>query len=328
MKTNINSLFNYEHRYTRPSLAGVTSKDLETIWSVYKKPENDTYFRKALNMLAFLDAEKLKKELHKAISNPKYSENRRIVAIGALNELADAKSEKYYLTALTARSVSEGEKLKLLQGLSRFGTKISLFEVQKMKRGKLLRQLAIFTELLISAREGIVHKLIIPLERSAEVDKNQRAVIKEVVLGKTITELDDNFGLQLASQGQEFICGRSKLTMLMEARFSMGKGTCAQLVGVISSQPLEGGSALTKMIVVLNQSEGGKRKILVFRKDGLLAYGGELLKDGSFELYCTKKFGSDLALLKGAYQDGKLNFSHFEVANTRASKQMATQAIV
>lgn len=320
-------LFNYEHRYTRSSLASVKSTELETIWSVYKKPENDMYYRKALNMLAFLDPDKLKKELHKAILNPKCSENRRIVTIGILNELADRKSEKYYMAALAAKGVSDGEKLKLLQGLSRFGTKLSLFEVQKMKRGKLLRQLASFTELLISAREGIAHKLKIPLEQSVAVDKNQRAVVKEIGPSQSTAELEDNFGLQLASQGQEFICGRSKLTMLMEAKFKMGSGKVPQVAGVISSQPLEGGSALSKMIVVLNQSEGGKRKILVYRKDGLLAYGGELLKDGSFELYCTKKFGSDLALLKGEYQNGILHFSHFEVANTRASKHMALDAI-
>lgn len=323
MKTEVNSLFNLEHRYTRASLSRLKSTDLKAIWTVYKETENDSYYRKSLNLLAFLDGETLKKELHKVISNPKYSENRRVVAIGVLNELADAKSEKYYIAALNTKGVSDGEKMKLLQGLSRFGTEASLFEVQKMKRGKVLRQLAIFTELMISARHGIKHKLKITVDRIPAVDNKQQVVVKKVEPSRTEVELDDKFGFNLSAKGQEFICGRSKLTMLMDKKFSMGKGTHAQLVGVIGSQPLEGGSALSKMIVVLDQKQGSQHSILVFRKDGLMAYGGELQEDGSFELHCTKKFGSDLALLKGKYQGGKLNFSHFEVAGTRAEKLLA-----
>lgn len=321
MRSYVNSLFHFEHRYAKQHLASLKPDDLASIWAVYKKPASDNDYRKALNMLAFLDGEALRKKLHRSISDPKKTPNQRIAAINTLNDLANVKSEKYYLAALTARGVSIGERLKLLQGLSKFGTRLSLPEVKKLRKKAEFKQMAEFSELMISSRENLAHKLTFHTDFMLEPEMKDFLTEKKVGKSKEGIALDDSFGLTLEGSGQEFVCGRSRLTMLMSEKYLINDGKSPQLVGVIGSRPIEGGSALTKMVVILDQARKGERKILVFRKDGLLSYAGTYRKDGEFDLHCTRRFASDLASLKGNYVRNQLVFSHFTVAGQMKNKQ-------
>lgn len=318
-------LFNFEHRFPADAMKAIDKEDLAGIWSRFTKTKEDSEYRKALNLLSFMDPDKLRTNLHKAISNQKISVNRRILSISALNEIGTSKSEKYYLSALEFKGVTSGESLKLLQGLSRFGTSASLPAIREVKGKKGMQQMAVFTELMVSARAGLPHKLKWDLTKT-EVGSSQKATLRKVAESKETIEIDDDFGMKLAPKGQQFKCGRSALTMLMDQKFTMGRGDVPQLAGIIGSGSEDGKNTLTKMVVVLDQSVKGVRKILVFRRDGLLAYGGDLNSKGDFELHCTKKFGSDLALLKGSYHNDRLLISHFEVADRRFNTLVSAPA--
>lgn len=317
MRPYVKSLFNHVHRFEQDHLAKLKRSDIPEIEEALKTTKESNVFRKSLNLLAHLDRSLVKKNLIELMSNPKESDYRRVVAVNILNDLADEGDERFYLKALSSSKISMGAQLRMIQGLGKIGTKESLRLLEKKREHKEFQQIASLSLLMVKARSQMKNDLSFDLRPIKPTKDAKREKMKRLTISKRRVELKDNYGMKLSELGHEIECGRSTLTIYIDKALNVEDKSRAQMAGLITSSSSLSSDALTKMIVLFDPKERGLDQVLVFRKDGLLSYGGEVQKDGSFVLECTRKFGSDLAKIHGNYKKGKIEFTGYEVSLER-----------
>ena len=317
MRPYVKSLFNHVHRFEQEHLAKLEPGDAPEIEEALKTTTEANVFRKSLNLLAHLDLSLVKKNLVELMLNPKETDYRRVVAINILNDLADERDESFYLKAMSNPEVSIGAQLRIIQGLGKIGTKESLRLLEKKQEQAEFRQIASLSLLMVKARNQMKNDLSFDL-RPIEPEKGAiREKMKSLNVAKRRLALKDTYGMELNELGHEIECGRSTLTIYIDKALNVEDKSRTQMAGLITSHSSLSSDALTKMIVLFDPKEKGLDQVLVFRKDGLLSYGGEVQKDGSFVLECTRKFGSDLARIHGNYEKGKIEFTGYEVSLKR-----------
>lgn len=317
MRPYVKSLFNHVHRFEQEHLAKLKRSDVPEIEEALKTTKEANVFRKSLNLLAHLDRSLVKKNLVELMSNPKESDYRRVVAINILNDLADEEDERFYLKALSNSRISMGAQLRMIQGLGKIGTKESLRLLEKKREQKEFQQIASLSLMMVKARNQMKNELTFDLRPMRPTKDVLREGMKPLNVSKRRVGLKDNYGMELNEQGHEIECGRSTLTIYIDKALEVEDKSRTQMAGLITSHSSLSSDPLTKMIVLFDPKEKGLDHVLVFRKDGLLSYGGEIQKDGSFVLECTRKFGSDLARIHGNYSKGKIEFTGYEVSLER-----------
>lgn len=322
MNEYIQYLLDYKHRYTEEQLAKLRKEDIEELYKLFTSGKAGVYEKKVIQILAAAAPDLIRKDLLNRVADERQPEQIRLQSAASLNTIYDKKTEATYLKTLSSPNLPPTLQLKLIKGLGKFGTAKSLDWLTEWKPAPRAQQLATLAKILISARQKRPFSLTFDLDPALPYpDDRQRESIKTVIKDSLKLPPADQYGIEPGDRGYYYECGRSNYAILPAKTIAAKTGPVPQLAGLIAVQSLYDDTYLTNMLIVLLPGEKETAQLLVFRTDGVLAYGGLLQQDGSFALVTQKRFAGDQVFLRGKWEKGRLVFDEFTSSRQVSGKK-------
>ncbi len=326
MKNNIQYLLDYKHKITQELLEKLTKKDIQKLFELFKSRKAGIHLKKIIIILSSIAPDLMRNELVKILMDPTQEEYFRILSASCLNNIYDDKTEEIYHKVLSGKQ-SIALQMKLIKGLGKFGTKKSLPIINKKSNIQQIQGVINLTELLISSRNKVLSSIKFDISQQYLDPIGKKEKITPVEDEHILLQKSDYYGLKTSQKGFRYKCGVFDFFILNNKELDIKQTSHMQLSSIIASKSRYCNEYYTKMLVFLLPKEKEESKIVVFRTNGLLSYGGSLQRDGSFVLRNVKKFANDQVYIKGKYKKGKLVFEEFYSSNKLTRKKTPTKTL-
>lgn len=320
MTDYLQSLLDYKHRFSPEQVKRLRAGDLKELYGLLATAPSPALRQKALRLLALADAERVRPDLEKLVADEKTPSNLRLQAAVELNAAPGPDTQALYLKLLSRNAAPTILQLKLLKGLSRFGTVRALPVLERFDQQPRLDRMATLASVLIAAREQRPYSRIYDLDAPRPDPQREYETIQPKPGPAPALEL--TYGAQPDKEAYYYRCADDHYALLPARGLDPRPRKHPQLAALLALRSRYDERYLTHLVVVLLPAPRGRAAQLVaYRSDGLIAYGGYLGDKGDFRLSNQKRFANDGTFLAGQWDGRALRFEEFVSARAYRNKK-------
>lgn len=319
MNDYLEFLLDYKHRYTEAQIKRLQPAEINELYDLSTTSEQGLIRQKAIQILARASPELIRPDLEKTLANDTAPERLRLLAVAYLNLMAYPATEALYLKLLSRQDLPLLLQVKLIKGLSQFGTYRALDLLARLENRPQLENMITLATVLISAREKRPFSRTYALDPPRPYEPEDRETIRPQIRPAVV--LPYTYGLALSDSAYFYECVRSHYTILPARSLDLRPRKYPQMAAILALRSRFDDSYHANMLVVLMPPEREESQIVVYRTDGLICYGGRLGPDGTFLLSTQKKFADDQVFLQGQWDDRQLEFKEFSSSRQLKNKK-------